>query len=73
MPAAEQIAEQRLEMPFDNFQCFREQPPTVDIDPVDDLFERTLGRRKILELIGQRFVTRFELIEFVERFEIHIA
>ena len=58
--AAEQIAEKLLEMPLDRLQRFGEQPPAVGVDLLDDLFQRSLGAGKVLELVGKRLVAGFE-------------
>ena len=55
LAAAEQIAEERLEMPLDGFQRLGKQPPAVGVDLLDDLFQRALGGRQILVLVGRAF------------------
>src|SRR5262249_42792275 len=42
---AKQLAEQLLEMPFDRFECFGEQPAAVGINTVDDLLQRAFSLR----------------------------
>ena len=56
VPAAEQVAEQRLEMPLDGLQRLGKQPPAVGVDPVDDLLQRRLAGREVLVLVGEQFV-----------------
>ncbi len=71
--AAEQVAEERLEMALDRLERLGEQPPAVGVDLVDDLFQRRLGRRQVLVLVGEGLVAGFELLEFFQGFEVDVA
>ena len=59
--------------PLHRFQRLGKQPPAVGVDPLDDLFQRRLGRRQVVVLVGERLVAGFELFELVEGFEVDVA
>ncbi len=73
MSAAEELFEELLEMAANCFDAFRQQPPAVGVDPLNDLLECPFGPREILELRRQRFVALFELAQFFEGGQIHAA
>jgi hypothetical protein len=73
VPAAEQVAEEHLEVPAHGLQRLGEQPPAVGVDLVDDLLQRAFGGGQVLVLGREVLVAGLELFELVEGFEVDIA
>ena len=57
-------------MAADRFQRGQKQLPAVDVDPLDDSLQRRLGLDQVAILAGELLEAGFELLQFVERFEV---
>ena len=60
-------------MAADGFERRQEQLAAVDVDPLDDPFERGLGVDQVAVLLREAAEAGFEIVELVERIEIHRA
>ena len=73
LAATEHAAKQPLEIGPNGLQTLREQPPAVDVDPLDDADQCLLGVYQILVLTVERLMTFLESVDFVERRHVDCA
>ena len=71
--AAEQLAEQLLEMAADGGEGVHEELAAVGVDLVDDLFEAIFWPGQIVELGLQGGGARFEFVQLLEGIEVDAA
>ncbi len=64
--AAEDAAEEALEIGSDRLQAFGKQASAIGVDFVDDAGQRIFGVDQVLVLIGQRRVALLQRFDFLE-------
>ena len=55
------------------FERLDEQLPALDVDPLNDAFQRGLGVDQVAILLGEAAEAGFQVVEFVEGVEVHRA
>ena len=73
LTAAEEFAEELLEVSANGREGFGEEFSTVDIDGIDNFFKRSARRVQVVVLFAKQLVFRFQSSEFLQGFHVHRA